>query len=85
MQQETFSTASQTGDQAKRTFGSWCRLLAVTLMVGIVWCWILPYLAKQPQVKERLVFLDERGIDPSAMFYTDLDSMEPLLKQLENR
>ncbi|QDU55764.1 hypothetical protein [Aeoliella mucimassa] len=39
----------------------------------LVWGVVLPALTTQPQVEEQLDWLDERGIDPSAMFYTELD------------
>jgi len=61
-------------------------LLAVaTLCVGLVWCVILPRLATVSAVEERLKFLDDRGIDPSAMYYTELDAMDSILDRLEGR
>jgi hypothetical protein len=65
------------------TRSGWFRLLAATLVIGGVWCVGLPWIAALPAVENRLRFLDERGIDPSAMFYTELDSMKPILERLE--
>lgn len=59
-------------------------LFTVLTIIGIVWCQLLPRLARQPSVQEHLAFLDENGIDPSAMFYTELDAMEPILRRLED-
>ena len=39
--------------------------------------------ANQPAMKQRLEFLDARGIDPSAMFYTELDAMDEILDRME--
>ncbi|QDT09742.1 hypothetical protein [Planctomycetes bacterium K23_9] len=64
------------------------RWLALTGSLGIVvsiWCSVLPRIAATPRMRRQLVFLDERGIDPSAMFYTELDVMESILDRLENR
>ena len=58
--------------------------LCVCLIVA-VWLIALPWLATQPKMNARLQWLDERGIDPSAMFYTDLDAMDPILERLECR
>ncbi len=34
-------------------------------------------------MREYSRWLDERGIDPSAMYYTELEAMEPILHRLE--
>jgi hypothetical protein len=34
-------------------------------------------------MKEHLQFLDDKGIDPSAMFYTELDAMDAILEKIE--
>ncbi|MFY9256693.1 MAG: hypothetical protein WAO83_24780 [Fuerstiella sp.] len=62
--------------------------LALTLAstaVAVVWCVVLPWVSNRPSVQQRIQFLDERGIDASAMFYTELDAMVPILKKLEGR
>jgi hypothetical protein len=46
---------------------------------------LLPWLSERPTVRERLRFLDERGIDPSAMYYTELDAMDDILDRIEGR
>ncbi|QDV25113.1 hypothetical protein [Aureliella helgolandensis] len=53
--------------------------------LGIVWLGILPWVAQQPRVKARLEWLDEKRIDPSAMYYTELEIMESIIKRLEKR
>jgi len=61
------------------------RLGVVTSVMAVIWLLVLPWVAAQPKMAAHLEHLDEQGIDPSAMFYTDLDAMQPILKRLENR
>ncbi len=58
-------------------------LLGALLVIGLVWCMFLPWLANRPSVAERLKWLDEKRIDPSAMFYTELDAMDGILDRRE--
>ena len=63
---------------------SWYRgllLLLASIVIGVVWCGVLPRVAEQPRVQQRLEFLDERRIDPSAMFYTELEAMDGILSK----
>jgi hypothetical protein len=60
-------------------------LLASSLVIVLVWGWLLPWVSHYQSVKQRLEFLDARGIDPSAMFYTELDAMDEILDRLEGR
>ena len=59
------------------------RLLLSGVVIAIVWCVVLPQMAGLPPVREYMDWLDERGIDPSAMYYTELPAMEPILDRLE--
>ena len=52
------------------------RLAAVWLLVAIAWLGVLPAIATRPLVKARLDELDARGIDPSAMYYSELPAMD---------
>jgi hypothetical protein len=61
------------------------RLGMVGCLLAVIWLQVLPWVAAQPKMAAHLEHLDEQGIDPSAMFYTDLDAMEPILKRLERR
>jgi hypothetical protein len=56
------------------------RLGLILASVAIVWCALLPHLANQPTMKRHLKFLDDKGIDPSAMFYTELEMMDDILQ-----
>ncbi|EMI18831.1 signal peptide protein [Rhodopirellula maiorica SM1] len=48
-------------------------------VLGIIWMVILPAYARQPQMRQHLKWLDDQGIDPSAMYYTELAVMEEIL------
>jgi len=61
------------------------RLTAVSLLLGFLWCFVLPHIATKPSVRSHLEWLEQRGIDPSAMYYTELEAMEPILHRLERR
>ena len=62
-----------------------CALLAATVFLGVFWCGVLPWVAAQPKMQQQLEFLDDRGIDPSAMFYTELDVMDEILEKSKIR
>lgn len=61
----------------------WSLLLAGFIVIGGIWGGVLPWIAAQPEMQRHLTFLDERGIDPSAMFYTELDAMDAILKNVD--
>lgn len=60
------------------------QLSLATLAICVMWLVVLPWTARQPHVRQRIDFLDERGIDPSAMFYTELKAMDAILSDLES-
>ncbi|MFG0290656.1 MAG: hypothetical protein ACF8CQ_20950 [Rhodopirellula sp. JB044] len=51
----------------------------VIAVLSIVWLVLLPAYARQPKMQRHLRWLDEKGIDPSAMYYTELDIMDDIL------
>jgi hypothetical protein len=53
----------------------WLSLGLAVLVIAIVWSVVLPWLGTQPAVRARIELLDRRGIDPAALFYTDLPAM----------
>lgn len=70
----------------RRTFvNRYASLAIASLLVLATWMVLLPRLAKRPAIQDRLAFLDRHHIDPSAMFYTELDAMDPILDRLEGR
>ena len=56
------------------------RLVLWSVAIVVSWQIILPGVARLSPVKQHLEFLDEKQIDPSAMFYTDLEMVDRLLQ-----
>ncbi len=52
------------------------------IVVGALWLIVLPWAANRPKMAAHLQWLDDEGIDPSAMYYTELDMMEPIFTRL---
>lgn len=66
------------------------RLLALSGWVAaitLVWTVLLPGYATTTRMRDRLDWLEEKQIDPSAMYYTDLEAMDRILRkrQLQKR
>lgn len=66
-------------------WSGWLGLAACIAALIVVWGVLLPRLAERPKLAERIEWLDERGIDPSAMYYTELEAMKPILEKLNIR
>lgn len=61
------------------------QFVLVILAVAVVWLLVLPWAARRPAMKSHLQWLDSRGIDPSAMYYTELEVMDQILKRQRHR
>ena len=59
--------------------------LAAVASMGFVWLVLLPACARQEAISQRLKWLDQQGIDPSAMYYTELEVMEDILQRHRTR
>lgn len=58
------------------------RLLWMLGAVGLIWLVILPWMAGRPRMEAHLEWLDARGVDPSAMYYTELEMMQPIFDRM---
>jgi len=56
----------------------WLQLAVALAGILVLWLAVLPWIAAQPPVRRHIEFLEQRQIDPSAMFYTELDTMDQL-------
>ncbi len=56
--------------------------LSIALLAS-VWMVVLPWLSVRPRMAAHLEWLDARGINAGAMYYTELEAMEPILHRLE--
>jgi hypothetical protein len=61
------------------------RLGAISAIVAAIWLLGLPWLSKFPPMAARLDWLDEQRVDPSAMYYTEVEALKPVLERLNNQ
>lgn len=58
------------------------RLVAWSFAVALCWLVVLPWIGSRPSVSNHVEWLEEQGVDPSAMYYTDLEVMKPIRERL---
>jgi hypothetical protein len=58
-------------------------LAAEVLVIGGVWLWLLPALETLAPIARHIRCQSEAGIDPSALFYTELPLVEELARRRE--
>ena len=51
------------------------RLVAGGMLVAAVWCSLFPRLLEWPPVARHVALMEERRVDPSAMYYTELERL----------
>jgi hypothetical protein len=51
------------------------RLLVGAAVVAFVWCGLLPRLLDWPPIARHIALMEARGVDPSAMYYTELERL----------
>lgn len=51
------------------------RLVGGGLIVAVVWCGVLPQLLRLEPVARHVALMEARGVDPSAMYYTELERL----------
>jgi len=61
----------------------WLRLAVWWAAIAVCWLGLLPYIAGQPRVQARIEELEQQGIDPSAMFYSELEAMHGVLQDVD--
>jgi hypothetical protein len=64
--------------------GSWPQLLIALAALSVLWLGVLPYIGGQPELAARIRRQQAEGIDPSAMFYTELEMMPELIRHGEH-
>lgn len=69
----------------------YCQLIAASIVLAGIWLIVLPWLTDRPHTRRYLERLDASGIDPAAMYYTELpddvfaDSPQRRIKPGNNR
>jgi hypothetical protein len=61
----------------------WACLAAATIAIGTIWLVLLPFIGGQQPVADHIANQQRLGIDPSAMFYTELDVAPVLTNHVE--
>jgi len=51
------------------------RLAAGGLAVAVIWCGLLPRLLEIGPVKRHVALMEARQVDPSAVYYTELERL----------
>ncbi len=75
----SFDSIGDQSQPAPLSHSSRCRwLLFLTLTSGLclLWLVILPRAAEIPHLHAEIEFLEEKQIDPTAMFYSDHETIE---------
>ncbi len=54
----------------------WLSLCLGVSAILIVWTLVLPWVGSRGPVRMQIENLDRHGIDPAALYYTDLEAME---------
>jgi len=62
----------------------WAWFLFLTVSLGIIWLVILPRAAEIPHLHSEIKFLEQKKIDPTAMFYSDLETIEQTVQNINN-
>jgi 4-amino-4-deoxy-L-arabinose transferase-like glycosyltransferase len=70
-------------DAGKGRGQAWLRLAAWTTGISAVWLIVLPWAAARPAMQQRIGFFEQQRIDPSAMFYTEIEMMEEVQDRID--
>ena len=62
--------------------GGWTRLAIGVGVILVLWLAVLPRIADQPAVRRHIQFLEQQRVDPSAMFYTELDTINEVRSRM---
>ena len=60
----------------------WSSLGLGVSAILIVWTLVLPWIGARPSLRSQIEYLHQRGIDPAALYYTDLEAMERIESDL---
>lgn len=76
------SSCGPAGKVRCRTNG-WARLTMALALIVLVWLVVLPALATFRPVRHWIDRNHDRRIDPSAMFYSELEIIEPIVREVD--
>lgn len=84
MSPDSVITRSQQPLQPLSTRRRWVSFLLVTGALGLFWFVALPRIGRVPQIRAKIEHLEQQKIDPSAMYYNDLEKIEDTVKQIDD-
>jgi hypothetical protein len=58
-----------------RSSAAGARLLGGVALMAAVWCLLLPRLLALEPIRRHVQLMEARGVDPSAMYYTELERL----------
>jgi hypothetical protein len=75
------------GDSTQRAFSlrAWWQLAVVCIIAAAVWLVILPRIARIPAIAAQREMNEARGINPGAMYYTELRAMPRIEAEMRQR
>ena len=59
------------------------RFAVAIAAVGILWLVVLPRIGETPAVRDFIDVNEARGINPGAMYYTELDAMPRIIDEVD--
>lgn len=71
-------TSESAAECCRGTAGRWLQLLLAVQCILIIWLVILPAIQQLKPIKRHLRLLEEKRIDASALYYTDLEVMDEI-------
>lgn len=60
----------------------WAQFLLLIVSLSLLWLVILPRAAEIPRLRSGIDFLEQKKIDPTAMFYSDLETIEDTMQNI---
>lgn len=79
------SDSDKSGESTSNSLRKQFAFAILVLVLAGIWLVLLPWVARQPRMANRLQWLEDKRIDGGAMYYTELEAMEPILERLERR
>lgn len=83
MSDELTNQSTEPAQSPTRAIERWARLGFSLLVVSAVWLVGLPWLGKFSPVAEHIKNQQTQGIDPSAVFYSELEILPPVVHRIE--
>lgn len=81
MKQSRFFQKPHRPGRSKR---QWVMFLLLISSLNLIWLVILPRAAEIPQLRLDIDFLEQKKIDPTAMFYSDLETIETTVQNIRD-